>query len=80
MGKTIDDLRAVLFDTIDAVKSGSMDVERAKVISELSQVMVNTAKAEVDHAKVTGGKGSGFLESAPSLPAGITGVTVHKMR
>ncbi|MBF8176948.1 hypothetical protein [Herminiimonas contaminans] len=84
--KTISDLRAMLFETIAAVKDGTLEIEKAKVISELSQVMVNTAKAEVDNAKATGGVGSGFLESAPvavpdgALPNGITGITRHVLR
>jgi hypothetical protein len=79
-GKTIEDLRAVLFDAIEGVKSNSLSVEKAKMISELCQVMVNTAKVEVEHAKVTGKKSGGFLEPQPELPAGITGTTVHKIR
>lgn len=81
--RTIEDLRTVLFDTINQVKSGAMDIEKAKVISDLSQVMVNSAKVEVDHAKVTGSKGSGFLEAAPEreqLPNGITGIHRHQLR
>jgi hypothetical protein len=78
--KTIEDLRAVLFDAIAGVKSGAIDIEKAKVISELSQVMVNSAKVEVDHAKVTGKKAGGFLEPKEVLPPGITGTTVHKIR
>jgi hypothetical protein len=78
--RTIEDLRAVLFDAIAGVKSGVIDIEKAKVISELSQVMVNSAKVEVDHAKVTGKKAGGFLEQKEVLPPGITGTTVHKIR
>lgn len=77
--KTIDDLRAVLFDTIDAVKNGKMDIDRAKVVSDLAQVMVNSAKVEVEHAKVTGKKGSGFLEKQSDLPPGITKITQHRL-
>lgn len=83
MSRTIDDLRTILFDTINQVRSGAMDIEKAKVISELSQVMVNSAKVEVDHAKVTGSKGSGFLEAAEpreKLPNGITGITRHRLQ
>jgi len=77
--KTIDDLRDVLFQTIEAVKSGSLEIDRAKTISDLAQVMVNSAKVEVEHAKVTGQKGSGFLEKPQELPKGITGVHVHRL-
>lgn len=78
--KTIEDLRAVLFEAIEGVKNGTIDIEKAKVISDLSQVMVNSAKVEVDHAKVTGKKAGAFLEQKDTLPPGITGTTVHKIR
>lgn len=77
--KTIEDLRNLLFETMEGVKSGTIDIDKAKVISDLSQVMVNTAKVEVEHAKVTGQKGSGFLEKPAELPKGITGITVHRI-
>jgi hypothetical protein len=77
--KNIDDLRELLFATIEGVKSGSIDVDRAKMIGDLSQVMVNSAKVEVEYAKATGQKGSGFLEKAEELPPGITGVRQHRM-
>jgi len=78
--KNIDDLRELLFATIEGVKGGTLDIEKAKVIGDLSQVMVNSAKVEVDYAKATGQKGSAFLEKSEELPPGITGVHVHRMR
>lgn len=77
--KNIADLRELLFETIEGVKNGKLDIEKAKVIGDLSQVMVNTAKVEVDYAKATGQKGSAFLEKVEALPPGITGVHRHKM-
>jgi hypothetical protein len=77
--KTIDDLRAVLFETIEGVKNKTMAIDQAKCISDLAQVMVNSAKVEVDHVKVTGQKASGFLEKPADLPKGITGVHVHRI-
>lgn len=77
--KNIDDLRDLLFATIEGVKSGDIDVERAKMIGDLSQVMVNSAKVEVEYAKATGQKGSGFLEKAEELPQGITGIRQHRL-
>lgn len=77
--KNIDDLRELLFSTIEGVKAGTLDVERAKMIGELSQVMVNSAKVEVQYAQATGQKGSGFLEAPAQLPTGITGVHQHRM-
>ena len=78
--RTIEDLRQVLFDTIDAVKKGEMDIDRAKMISDLSQVMVNSAKVEVEYAKATGKQATSFIEKEAELPRGITGVTVHKIK
>lgn len=77
--KNIADLRELLFSTIEGVKAGTVDVDRAKVIGDLSQVMVNTAKVEVEYAKATGQKGTGFLEEAEALPPGITGIRQHRM-
>lgn len=79
--KTIEDLRAVLFETIASVRDGTMPLDRAKTISDLSQVMVNSAKVEVEFVKATSSDGSGFMDRAPDeLPAGIAGSTVHRMR
>ena len=79
--KTIEDLRAALFDAIEGVRSGTLSVEKAKCISDLSQVMVNSAKVEAEYVKATGGDAtSEFLEPKPELPAGITGTIVHKLR
>jgi hypothetical protein len=77
--KNIDDLRDLLFATIEGFKSGTLDIEKAKVIGDLSQVMVNSAKVEVAFAQATGKKGSGFLEKAEELPAGITGIRQHRI-
>ena len=73
-GKTIDDLRTMLFETMQAVKDGSMDLDRAKVMGDLSQVVINTAKVEVQYLTSAQGGPSGFLEppggrgDAPGLP------------
>lgn len=59
----INDLRSVLFETLQAVKNGNMEIDRAKAISDLSQTIINTAKAEIDYAKATGANvNSAFIE------------------
>ncbi len=81
-------LRKHLFETLAALqdKDNPMDVERARAVSEIGQVIINSAKAEVDFIKVAGGKGTGFVpiaETPPALPRGTTsprpGVLVHKL-
>ena len=80
---SIDDLRKRLFETIDGVKAGTINLDQARTISELSQVVVNTAKVEVEFLRATDGNESKFLAGAkkePQLPTGITGTTVHRIK
>lgn len=53
MSKTINDLREALFETLQAVKSGEMDIERAKAVTEVGQTIINTAKIEIDYIRAT---------------------------
>lgn len=64
--KTIEDLRAVLFDTLAGLKDGSVDLERAKAVSDLSQTIINTGKLEVEYMRQTGKVATGFI---PQLEA-----------
>lgn len=71
----IMELRDILFDTIRQLKDkdAPLDIERAKAINETAQVIINTAKVEVDYAKATGNSNqSHFLttEQPNTKPAG----------
>lgn len=84
---TIEDLRRRLFETIDGVKAGTVSVDQAKTISELSQVIVNTAKVEVDYLRATDGGESSFINTAigasnlpNGLPNGIVGIRQHILK
>lgn len=81
MSKNIEDLRAALFATIEGVRAGTTTVEQAKTISDLSQVIVNTAKVEVDYVRANNGGESRFMTAIgnDNLPAGIKGVTRHRL-
>lgn len=60
-------LRAVLFDTLRGIRDGSVDIEKAKAINDTAQVIVNTAKAEIDFARATGATvASNFIPSQPA--------------
>ena len=73
----VNALRKHLFEAIEGIKNKSISIEQAKAIAEISQVVVNSAKVEVDYAKATGTKtGSGFLLDQPVTPGHI----VHKLR
>lgn len=91
----INGLRDVLFETLRDLKSGAIDIDKAKAINETAQTIINSAKVEVDHMKIAGGTGSGFIP-APSQRSSLedvnktptaTGVkvvegnvTTHRMR
>jgi hypothetical protein len=66
MRNKIDDLRNHLFATLEALQDDEkpMEVDRAKAIADVAQVIVNSAKIEVDFLKATGARsGTGFITS-----------------
>lgn len=76
MSNQISDLRTHLFDTLKALRDPEkpMDVDRARAIADVSKQIIDSAKVEVDFAKVTGAaSGSGFWGASPEarqIPAG----------
>jgi hypothetical protein len=71
--ENIETLRTHLFATLESLndKEKPMEIERAKAVAEIAQVIINSAKVEVKHLKVSAGKGTGFI-SAP-------GTTMHRL-
>lgn len=71
----IDDLRAALFESIRLLKDGKIDVSQAKAISETAQVIINSAKVELEFMRETGTQGTGFvpIETVPGKPRLIKG-------
>jgi hypothetical protein len=81
MSQDITELRRQLFATLAGVKDGSLDIERARAVNEISKTLVDSARVEVDYLRATGGGESKFLETPTDpvpLPPGITGRTVHR--
>lgn len=73
MKNHIEDLRNHLFETLEALRDEEkpMDIERAKTIAGVAQVIVDSAKAENAFIQITGGKGSGFIPDIDKqLPPG----------
>lgn len=71
MKNKIEDLRNHLFETIEALKDDEkpMELSRAKAISAAAQVIINSAKVEVEFLKATGAiEGSGFIPYEPRKP------------
>jgi hypothetical protein len=74
----IEDLRNHLFETLESLRDEEkpMDIERAKAIVGVAQVIVDSAKAENTFIQITGGKGSGFIpeqQLQPRLMKGTVG-------
>jgi len=70
----IEDLRNHLFSVIEALtdETKPMDLDRAKAVADVAQVIINSAKVEVDFLKASadlppGTRQTGFLEKAPVL-------------
>jgi hypothetical protein len=56
-------LRDELFETLKKVRSKEIGVPEAKSVCEIAQVIINSAKVEIDFMKVVNAKnGSGFIE------------------
>lgn len=64
MKNKIEDLRNHLFAALEALadKDDPMPIERAKAIADVAQVVINSAKVEVDFLKATDSvSGTGFI-------------------
>jgi hypothetical protein len=79
---TIDALRSELFATLRALRDPEqpMDIARAKAVSDIAQTIINTAKVEIEHQRVTGARqGTKFLpapeEDEPAKPNGAKATT-----
>jgi len=59
----INDLRDHLFETLERLKEGDIDISTAKAMADVGQVIINSAKIEIDFIKATGStKDSGFIK------------------
>ena len=58
----INELREHLFATLRGIQDGSVDVDRARAVSDIAQTLINTAKVEIDYLRATGrDTGTGFV-------------------
>jgi hypothetical protein len=61
--RDINYLRESLLSVMDMLVEDKISVDRAKAICEIGQVLVNSAKVEVDMMKHTDADGSGFMRN-----------------
>ena len=74
-GSDITALRKELFAAIRGVRAGTVSTQQGKTIGDLAQVIVNSAKVEVDYLAANNGGERTFIDSAAgdaNLPAGVT--------
>lgn len=62
----MDSLRAVLFETIRDVRSGKLDVAKAKAVSDLSGRLLESQKIVHEHMRLTESSDLAGLLPAPS--------------
>lgn len=88
MSINITTVRQHLLDTLADLRSreNPMEIERARAVSQVAGVLIDSAKVEVDFIKASGAVGSEFMQPAeapranPNLPNGITGVRQHRIK
>lgn len=72
MANQISDLRTILFNQLGKLTDPSCNIEkevaRTDAIIDVSRVLVDSMKVEVDYMKVTGQLGTGFIP--PSKQSG----------
>lgn len=72
MSRTIEDLRTILFETLDGIRDGKIELDKARAINEVSKTIVDSAKVEVDFIRATGTGETGFIpdsDGRPRLPS-----------
>ncbi len=92
MTNHISTVRQHLLDTLADLrnKDNPMDIERARAVADVANVIVKTAKVEVDYLKATNQTHTPFLEVPPDdqfrtitdpeeLPNGISSITRHRL-
>jgi hypothetical protein len=65
----IEDLRNHLFATIEALldEENPMDIERARAVSDVANVVINSAKVEVMYMRLTGSNGTNFIPESNQI-------------
>jgi hypothetical protein len=68
MKNRMSDLRNHLFETLEMLKDkdAPMDLDRAKAVSEVAQVLINSAKVEVELVKALGAEAGGEFFGTPA--------------
>lgn len=55
-------LQTLLLESIRDVRAGKLQPQQAKAINEIGATLVSSARAEIEHARITKRLSAGFLE------------------
>jgi len=79
-------LREHLEAALKGLQDGSIDIDKAKAIGDISQVVINLAKVEVDFVRANGGGKSKFFDDSKQITKTPTGTltrdgnsTIHRL-
>lgn len=50
--KSLNNLRDTLFETLEKLQKGEIEVDKAKAINDIAQTVINTGKLEHDYLKL----------------------------
>lgn len=70
-------LREHLEAALKGLQDGTVDIEKAKAIGDISQVVINLAKVEVDFVRANGGGQSSFFNESKQISKTPTGTLVR---
>lgn len=71
MNNDITALRTHLFAALQGVKDGTLDLDKARAINEISKTITDTARVEVDYLRATDGCGSTFIKPDDKFQPGV---------
>ena len=75
-------LNSILFAALRSINDTStpVDMDRARATSMIAKDIISLAKVEASYAKEVGGGSTLFLDKPKELPAGITGISQHRIK
>jgi hypothetical protein len=73
MKNKLTDVRNLLIEAMEGLNDpeSGMTIEKAKAMADIGQVLVNSAKVEVDFIRATNSDGSGFFPMDETKRIGV---------
>lgn len=65
--KSYNDVIQTLIETNDKLSKGEIDIDKAKVIGQNTQILINAAKVQLDYAKQSNNDAKFFIDKPKSI-------------